>query len=247
LCSRSSAEAGKNCKREDGERKARNNEESELHYGEGNKLGKCTLVKLLCTYPCNQSSSNPLHPSPFFATERQGQQILEQPQISLPISSIIELKRTLKGNNADESTLIFAVILRAGFALLPEALEAYPDAKVAVLGLRRNERTKKAYWYYENTPKITSKDTIAILDPMLATGGSAVQAVRRLLDLGGNAKKIYFVGVIAAPEGLDRLTRLIPQENLILAAVDNGLDAKKFIVPGLGDFGDRYFGYKEGV
>ncbi len=77
---------------------------------------------------------------------------------------------------------------------------------------------------------------------MLATGGSADEVIQRLLSSGADARHIYFLGVIGAPEGLERITKSIPKDNVILGALDAGLDDKKFIVPGLGDFGDRFCG-----
>ena len=146
--------------------------------------------------------------------------------------------------NAKED-IVLVIILRAGMAFLPAALRAFPDAKVSVLGLKRDEKTAVAFWYYENIPPLSKDTTVIILDPMLATGGSAKEAINKLIEEGADAANIHFVGVIAAPEGYKVLTDLIPKENVILGAIDEGLDDTKFIVPGLGDYGNRYFGYQD--
>lgn len=156
---------------------------------------------------------------------------------------IARLRRTLKQHGVPEDSLLLVVVLRAAVALLPAALRAFPDTPVAVAGLKRDDRTAVASWYYENFPRSMELHAVVILDPMLATGGSAQEVVQKLLALGADPRRIYFVGVLAAPQGLRRLTRLIPEGNIVLMHVDRGLDARKFIVPGLGDFGDRYFGY----
>lgn len=139
--------------------------------------------------------------------------------------------------------VVLVIILRAAMAFINPAREVFPNAPIGVFGMKRDERTKVARWYYENLPPLSRRSVVIVLDPMLATGGSAAAAARRLLVRGSDPKNIYFVGIIAAPEGISRLARFIPQENITLAAVDTGLDAQKLIIPGLGDFGDRYFGY----
>lgn len=157
---------------------------------------------------------------------------------------LCDLARLLKKRKVRADSLVFVVVLRAGVALLDAALEAFPSAPVAVVGLRRDEKTARARWYYENLPPLGKGSTLVILDPMLATGGTAAQVMERLVKRGANAERIYFVGVVAAPEGVKELARRIPEGNLVVRQVDQGLDARKYIVPGLGDFGDRYFGYE---
>lgn len=138
--------------------------------------------------------------------------------------------------------VVIVIILRAAVGMLSAAIKAFPKAPVGVLGLGRNERTKRAFWYLEKLPPISKKNTTVLLDPMLATGGSAETAVSRLKLRGADPKKIYFVGVIGAPEGFLRLAKRIPKEHILLAALDDHLNEDAMIVPGLGDFGDRYFG-----
>lgn len=152
------------------------------------------------------------------------------------------LKVVLSKDGVRPEEVSTVIILRAAVAMLPSMLHLFPGTPVGVLGLRRDEQTKRAHWYYEKLPPISKKSIIVILDPMLATGGSASAAVSRLVLRGADPRNIYFVGVIAAPLGVARLARKIPESHIILCVVDEGLDKDAMIVPGLGDFGDRYFG-----
>lgn len=154
-----------------------------------------------------------------------------------------DMKERLFEKGVEEKNVVIVIILRAAIAFMGAATQAFPDAPVGVLGMKRDERTLTPYWYYENLPPISGKSTIVILDPMLATGGSVSAAIERLQTRGADLARIHFVGVIGAPEGVANLTALIPKENIVLGAVDEKLDAQGMIVPGLGDFGDRYFGH----
>ncbi len=138
---------------------------------------------------------------------------------------------------------IIVIILRAAIVFFDAAVQAFPGVPVGVFGLKRDEHTLNPRRYYENLPPVSPKNVIIILDPMLATGGTAEATVERLKERGADSKNIYFVGIVAAPEGRTRLAKLIPEKNIILGAVDQGLDEHSVIVPGIGDFGDRYFGY----
>ena len=141
--------------------------------------------------------------------------------------------------------VLLAPVLRAGLALLPAFMEALPNAAVGMIGVERDERTALPRLYYEKLPPMDPGDLprrAVILDPMLATAGSACYAAELLAAKGMRAEDVHFVGVLAAQEGLDRLAGVLPRGNITLAAVDPGLDARKFIAPGLGDYGDRYFG-----
>ena len=141
--------------------------------------------------------------------------------------------------------VLLAPVLRAGLVLLPAFMDALPNAAVGMIGVERDERTALPRLYYEKLPPMNPGDLprrAVILDPMLATAGSACYAAELLAGKGMRADDVHFVGVLAAREGLDRLAGVLPRGNITLAAVDPGLDARKFIVPGLGDYGDRYFG-----
>lgn len=137
--------------------------------------------------------------------------------------------------------IILVPILRAGLALLPAFLEKFPESHVGFIGLKRDEKTLKPKAYYQNIPKISKNDTVIVLDPMLATGGSAVTGIGTLVKAGASEKNIIFVGVISAPEGIANLQKNFPLVQILCAAYDEKLDKKGYIVPGLGDFGDRYF------
>ena len=137
--------------------------------------------------------------------------------------------------------VMLAPILRAGLGLLPAFVRVLADSPVAMLGMAREEATAQARFYYQKLPAHLPPLAL-ILDPMLATGGSTSLAVDLLLERGYQPAAIFYTGVLAAPEGWARLSGLIPEENMTVAAVDAGLDERKFIVPGLGDYGDRYWG-----
>ena len=131
-------------------------------------------------------------------------------------------------------------ILRAGLGMVEGMWELMPSAEVWHIGLYRDERTLKPVEYYNKLPTEPTVSVCLILDPMLATGGSATATVSVLKRWG--AKKIKFVGLIGAPEGISRLQSDHPDVDIFLAAIDDHLNEKGYIVPGLGDAGDRQFG-----
>lgn len=131
-------------------------------------------------------------------------------------------------------------ILRAGLGMVEGIWELMPSAEVWHIGLYRDERTLKPVEYYNKLPTEPTVSVCLILDPMLATGGSATATVNVLKRWG--AKKIKFVGLIGAPEGISRLQSDHPDVDIFLAAIDDHLNEKGYIVPGLGDAGDRQFG-----
>lgn len=130
-------------------------------------------------------------------------------------------------------------ILRAGLAMLEPVVELFPDVKVGYIGLERNDETAMARSYYEKLPKLEGRFTLC-LDPMLATGGSAAQAISFMKSkLAGT---IVMVCVVAAPQGVENLLLHHPEVRIVTASIDRDLNAKKYILPGLGDFGDRLYG-----
>ncbi len=131
-------------------------------------------------------------------------------------------------------------VLRAGLGMANAMLDALPEAAVWHIGLYRDHATLKPVTYYNKLPPKPDMDLGIVLDPMLATGGSAIEAVR-LLKLAGT-KQVKFVGLIAAPEGVAALQTAHPDVAIYLAAVDSHLNELGYIVPGLGDAGDRQFG-----
>lgn len=131
-------------------------------------------------------------------------------------------------------------VLRAGLGMVDGILEMMPAAEVWHIGLFRDEETLRPVEYYNKLPVSPTVDVCLVLDPMLATGGSSVAVVDILKEWG--ARRIKFVGILAAPEGIERLTKAHPDVPIHLAAVDDHLNDNGFIVPGLGDAGDRQFG-----
>ncbi|MEI7769238.1 MAG: uracil phosphoribosyltransferase [Chloroflexales bacterium] len=131
-------------------------------------------------------------------------------------------------------------ILRAGLGMSEAVVEILPTVHVWHLGLYRDHETLQPVTYYNKLPAQPSIDLSIIVDPMLATGGSAVAAVDILKNWG--AKRIKFLGLIAAPEGVQALSEAHPDVDIYLAAIDDHLDTRGYIVPGLGDAGDRQFG-----
>jgi uracil phosphoribosyltransferase len=134
-------------------------------------------------------------------------------------------------------------ILRAGLGMLPPLLHLFPEIAVGYVGLERDERTAVARAYYQKLPPLEGR-AVLLLDPMLATGGSADQALTALAEAG--AQDVRLLCIVAAPEGVDRVSRRHPRVTIFTAAVDRELNAQKYIVPGLGDFGDRLYGTEGG-
>ena len=133
-------------------------------------------------------------------------------------------------------------ILRAGLGMLDGVLDLISGARVGFIGLYRNEETLQPVEYYVKLPADVADRDVILLDPMLATGNSTAHAVRLVKDAG--ATSVRLVSIIAAPEGIDRVLGEYPDVQIVVAAVDRGLNEKGYIVPGLGDAGDRLYGTK---
>jgi len=136
--------------------------------------------------------------------------------------------------------IVFIPVLRAGVAMLFSAIKLLPKSKIGFVGLQRDETTAIASQYYWKLPKITQNTTVIVTDPMLATGGSLVHLLRQISP--NKPKQTIIVSVIAAPEGIEVIKKEFPDVKIYTAALDEKLNNKKYIVPGLGDYGDRYFG-----
>ena len=147
-----------------------------------------------------------------------------------------------KAKVLDEDNYAFVPILRAGTGMLDGLLKIVPNAKIGHIGLYRNEETLEPVQYYYKMPKDIAKREAIILDPMLATGGSAADTIQMLKKDG--VKKIKFLCIISAPEGIERLKKEHPDVKIYTACIDEKLNDKGYIVPGLGDAGDRIFGTK---
>ncbi|MBO6271449.1 uracil phosphoribosyltransferase [bacterium] len=145
---------------------------------------------------------------------------------------------------ADDITIIISPILRAGLIFTDEAIDILPNARIRHVGMYRDEETLKPVWYYNKVPAITSnpeKYYVYITDPMLATGNSMLEAVRLYVNKNIPIKNIKSLNIIAAPEGIELLHKEFPELEIITAAIDERLNEKGYIVPGLGDAGDRIF------
>jgi uracil phosphoribosyltransferase len=139
-----------------------------------------------------------------------------------------------------EREVVLVPVLRAGLGMLDSILQLIPHARVGFIGLKREEKTLRAMFYHKSLPENLSKFETILIDPMLATGGSSVAALNLLVEQG--AKNIRLVNLIAAPEGIQAVQKKYPRVPIFTAAVDHKLNEKGFIVPGLGDAGDRLFG-----
>lgn len=136
--------------------------------------------------------------------------------------------------------VVLVPVLRAGLGMLDSILQLIPHARVGFIGLKREETTLKALFYHKSFPKNLGDFEVVLIDPMLATGGSSVAALDLLRDQG--AKRIRMVNLVAAPKGIRTVQKSYPRVPIYTAAVDQRLNERGFIVPGLGDAGDRLFG-----
>lgn len=160
---------------------------------------------------------------------------LEDTEIETPLTKTTT--KTLSGVK-----LAVVPILRAGLGMVSGVLQLVPSARVGHIGMYRDEETLMPHEYYCKLPKNIDKRLIIITDPMLATGGSAIDAITRIKEYGG--KNIKFMCLIAAPEGIEALSKAHPDVKIYCACVDKCLNENGYIMPGLGDAGDRIFGTK---
>lgn len=160
---------------------------------------------------------------------------LKEVEIETPIS-VVKTK-VISGKK-----LAFVPILRAGLGMVEGVLTLVPSARVGHIGLYRDPKTLEPVEYYCKLPSDIEEREVIVLDPMLATGGSATDAISMIKKY--NPKSIKFMGIIAAPEGLNKLSKTHPDIDIFCAALDEKLNDHGYIVPGLGDAGDRIFGTK---
>lgn len=160
---------------------------------------------------------------------------LEKVEIETPITK-------MKTGKLNEDKYAFVPILRAGMGMLDGVISVIPNAKIGHIGMYRDEETFEPINYFFKVPKDIEKREVIILDPMLATGGSALDAIELLKSKG--VKKIKFLCIIAAPEGIEKVEKKYPDVQIYCAHIDKKLNNNKYIVPGLGDAGDRIFGTK---
>ncbi len=150
--------------------------------------------------------------------------------------------QTMKAPVLVGKKLVFASVLRAGNGLLEGMLDLVPAARVAHIGIYRDHETLQPVEYYFKAPEDLADRLVIVVDPMLATANSSIAAIQRLKERG--ARDIRFVCLLAAPEGIERFTAAHPDVPVFTAAIDSHLNEKGYIIPGLGDAGDRMYGTK---
>ena len=173
--------------------------------------------------------------SMFLCYEAMSDAKLEETIVETPIAE-------LKTGKLNEDKYIFVPILRAGLGMVDGVNTVIPNAKIGHVGMYRDEETFKPINYFYKVPSGDLDREVILLDPMLATGGSAIDAIEHLKNNG--FKKIKFLCIIAAPEGLEKVTKSHPDVKIYCSHIDEKLNENKYIVPGLGDAGDRIFGTK---
>ena len=159
-------------------------------------------------------------------------------EVHTPIKSFItkDIDKDIK--------VIISPILRAGLIFTDEAIDILPDACIRHIGMYRDETTLKPVWYYNKVPMVTpnpEKFYVYITDPMLATGNSLLEAIRLYADKGIPQNNIKCICIFAAPQGIELIQNEFPDVEITLATIDEGLDERGYIVPGMGDAGDRIF------
>jgi uracil phosphoribosyltransferase len=182
---------------------------------------------------CQEFRAAALELSELLAAEAALEVPTKRARVETPLSSA--------AGSVVSGRVVLVSILRAGLSLLPAFMKLFPSAPIGVFGIRRDEKTKEPHLYYENIPQLQPTDHLFLLDPMIATGGSAVAALEHLC-LHLTPSQITLVGIISATPGVQNLKKHFPVVRLIVAAEDPELNKDAFIVPGLGDFGDRFFG-----
>lgn len=150
--------------------------------------------------------------------------------------------KKMKTKKLNEDNYAFIPILRAGLGMLDGVISVIPTAKVGHIGMYRDEKTFEPVNYFFKVPENIESREVILLDPMLATGGSAIDAIDLLKEKG--VKKIKFLCIISAPEGLEKVSKVHPDVEIYTSCIDEKLNKNKYIVPGLGDAGDRIFGTK---
>ena len=186
---------------------------------------------------------DPACPSPEFRQRVRRIASLMVPAVTLDLEThIVSCDTPLEITSGEKLArgIILVPVLRAGLAFLDGFLDLIPKASVAHIGLARNEETLLPESYYMKHPPVLGEHDIIILDPMLATGGSAIAAVRKLREAG--ARSLRFACMVAAPEGVAALSEAFPELPIFAAALDRCLNERGYIFPGLGDAGDRMFG-----
>lgn len=159
----------------------------------------------------------------------------QEVEVQTPLESVMQTM-------VKENSIAIVPILRAGLGMVDGILSLFPAAKVGHIGLYRNEETLEPEEYYCKLPVGIENKVVMVVDPMLATGGSAVDAIHMLKKRG--CKKIKFLAILGAPEGVEKVVKAHPDVEIFVSTLDRGLNEHGYILPGLGDAGDRIFGTK---
>jgi uracil phosphoribosyltransferase len=157
----------------------------------------------------------------------------EDKQVETPLESVV-------GQVLPYHGIVVVPILRAGLGMVQPFLDVFPDVSVGYIGLQRDHATALAHSYYSKLPDLTGHSRVLIVDPMLATGGSAIQAIAELRAHG--AADLTLLSIVSSPEGVAAVEKIYPSLPIFTAALDRELNLQKYILPGLGDFGDRLYG-----
>lgn len=182
-------------------------------------------------------------PTPSFraAVRRIGLHLASEVSRHLPARTIdVSTPLETTSGTMIDGTVVLVPVLRAGLGLLDPFLDILPDAAVGYVGLKRDEDTLEAHRYYTNLPPLDSNSIVIVLDPMLATGGTMCATLDLLKDIPHKAT--FVASIIAAPEGIAAVTARHTDVHVVVAQLDRCLNASGFIMPGLGDAGDRLFG-----
>lgn len=139
-----------------------------------------------------------------------------------------------------DDEIVIIPVLRSGIAMLFGAMRLLPKVRVGFVGMERDEETAQAHEYYWKLPKVTKNSIVIVTDPMLATGGSICHLLTKVKEMGPREMRV--VSVVSSPEGIKQIQKKFPKTKIFTASIDEKLNSKKYIVPGLGDYGDRYFG-----
>lgn len=162
--------------------------------------------------------------------------------IPVTITTPVGPEHVYKGIQNDLSSIVVVSIIRAGDSLLDVIMELVPECSVGKILIQRDEVTAEPKLFYSKLPSSLEGKSIILVDPMLATGGSAIVAIKILLEKPGvQQKNVVFLNVVACPEGLANIHKHYPDVTIVTGSIDNNLNEKKYICPGLGDFGDRYY------
>src|SRR5574344_1398146 len=214
-----------------------------MEYNNVNVIKNPVICQSLCTMRDKDTDSQSVR----IATRKITRVLLYEASKNLPLveREITTPLTTFKTKDIDpDIKIIISPILRAGLIFTDEAIDILPQAIIRHVGMYRDEKTLKPVWYYNKLPKTIDnpeKTFVYITDPMLATGNSLSEAINLYISKGVKEENIKAICIIAAPEGITAIQTRFPKMKIIAAAIDKGLNEKGYIIPGMGDAGDRIF------